>query len=244
MEEDVPKTKGESLLPPATANSTSSTSKGESLFKFDNMIPPLEDLNEDCFGTGNTSSQLLLGLHSLSTIKKYMDDFKIDKCLHEQGIKEYYFELDTSDWYIHKFYVWMGKQDISPKIEQNLLAEMWFRRVQNVHQVRGIADVAYIDHRAESKRRTHATPSPHHIPPRTENEIPEIYHSHDNYLLVNAANLLRSTFLRLEQIDFIVIEWTRMQNPTISPYNYHTDIKHDNNLITNPNGKKKKKKID
>ena len=101
-----------------------------------------------------------------------------------QGIKEYYFELDTSDWYIHKFYLWMGQEDVSPKDESHLLAEMWFRRVQNIHQVRGIADVAYTDHRAETKRRTHPSFS-QYAPRATEDMIPEIYHSHDNYLLVN-----------------------------------------------------------
>ncbi|OUM56203.1 hypothetical protein PIROE2DRAFT_70180 [Piromyces sp. E2] len=206
---DQTKSKGESLLPPATVNnSTAPTSKGESLFKFDNM---LDDLNDECFNS-RRKQQLLLGIYSLETIIRYMDDFKIGKCLEQQGIKEYYFELDTSDWYIHKFYLWMGQKDVTPKDESHLLAEMWFRRVQNIHQVRGIADVAYSDHRAETKRRTHASFSSY--TPQTEDTVPEIYHSHDNYLLVNAAPLLKNTFLKLEHIDFIVVEWTRMQNPT------------------------------
>jgi len=222
--------KGESLLPPATVNnSTNPTSKGESLFKFDNM---LDDLNDECFNS-KRKQQLLLGIYSLDTIIHYMDEFKIGKCLETHGINEYYFELDTSDWYIHKFYLWMGQKDVTPKDESHLLAEMWFRRVQNIHQVRGIADVAYTDHRAESKRRAHTTIS--QISPRTtEDQIPEIYHSHDNYLLVNAAPLLKNTFLKLEHIDFIVVEWTRMQNPTISPYNYHTNIKHEHILMNVP----------
>jgi len=225
--------KGESLLPPATVNnSTNPTSKGESLFKFDNM---LDDLNDECFNS-KRKQQLLLGIYSLDTIIHYMDEFKIGKCLKTQGISEYYFELDTSDWYIHKFYLWMGQKDVTPKDESHLLAEMWFRRVQNIHQVRGIADVAYTDHRAESKRRAHTTIS--QISPRTtEDQIPEIYHSHDNYLLVNAAPLLKNTFLKLEHIDFIVVEWTRMQNPTVSPYNYHTNIKHERILMNMPSSK-------
>lgn len=225
MEEEIPRTKGESLLPPATVNNSSTaTSKGESLFKFDDVLP-LDDLNEDCFGSNNNTTKLLLGAHSLEEIKRYMDEYKIGKSLKEQGINEYYMELDTTDWYIHKLFVWMGQKDVTPKDENHLLAEMWFRRVQNIHQVRGVADVAYTDHRAESKRRTHSSVT--HISPRTEDEIPEIYHSHDNYLLVNASTLLKKSFLALNQIDFIVIEWTRMQNPTISPYYYHNDIKHE-----------------
>jgi len=227
---DQTKSKGESLLPPATVNnSTNPTSKGESLFKFDNM---LDDLNDECFNS-RRKQQLLLGIYSLDTIIRYMDEFKIGKCLQAQGITEYYFELDTSDWYIHKFYVWMGQKDVTPKDESHLLAEMWFRRVQNIHQVRGIADVAYTDHRAETKRRTHASIT-QYSPRTTEDSIPEIYHSHDNYLLVNAAPLLKSTFLKLEHIDFIVVEWTRMQNPTVSPYNYHTHIKHERILMNIP----------
>jgi hypothetical protein len=227
---DQTKTKGESLLPPATVNnSTTPTSKGESLFKFDNM---LDDLNDECFNS-KKKQQLLLGIYSLDTIIHYMDEFKIGKCLEMQGIKEYYFELDTSDWYIHKFYLWMGQKDVTPKDESHLLAEMWFRRVQNIHQVRGIADVAYSDHRAATKRREHASIT-QNTTRNTEDNIPEIYHSHDNYLLINAAPLLKSTFLKLEHIDFIVVEWTRMQNPTVSPYNYHTNIKHEKILMNIP----------
>ena len=226
---DQTKSKGESLLPPATVdNSTNPTSKGESLFKFDNM---LDDLNDECFNS-RRKQQLLLGIYSLDTIVRYMDEFKIGKCLEQQGIKEYYFELDTSDWYIHKLYLWMGQKDVTPKDESHLLAEMWFRRVQNIHQVRGIADVAYSDHRAETKRRTHTSFSSY--TPQTEDTVPEIYHSHDNYLLINAAPLLKNTFLKLEHIDFIVVEWTRMQNPTVSPYNYHTHIKHERILMNIP----------
>jgi len=226
---DQTKSKGESLLPPATVNnSMNPTSKGESLFKFDNM---LDDLNDECFNS-RKKQQLLLGLYSLDTIIRYMNEFKIKKCLETQGITEYYYEMDTSDWYIHKFYLWLGQKDVTPKDEAHLLAEMWFRRVQNIHQVRGIADVAYTDHRAETKRRNHPTFSQYS--PSTEDNIPEIYHSHDNYLLVNAAPLLKSTFLKLEHIDFIVVEWTRMQNPTVSPYNYHTHIKHEKILMDIP----------
>jgi len=227
---DQTKTKGESLLPPATVNNSSTpTSKGESLFKFDNM---LDDLNDECFSS-KRKQQLLLGIYSLDTIIRYMDEFKIGKCLQMQGINEYYFELDTSDWYIHKLYLWMGQKDVTPKDESHLLAEMWFRRVQNIHQVRGIADVAYSDHRAATKRREHASIT-QNTTRNTEDNIPEIYHSHDNYLLINAAPLLKSTFLKLEHIDFIVVEWTRMQNPTVSPYNYHTNIKHERILMNIP----------
>lgn len=176
---------------------------GKGIFgDFEDMDMGFEE--SDLMESSTTSTSLLLNKYSVSELDRLLGHYGVRQKLSSLGIDQAYVDIDTTDSFVHKFYIWMGPRSQGDKDESHLLVEMVFRRVRAVEGLRATQRVISYAQAKEEGTLLGRTDSL----AETEKQL--------GLLLLGAPVVKQLT--GLADPDFIIIEWTRMQNPSPLAY--------------------------
>lgn len=154
--------------------------------------------DDDVLLNGDGAQRPLLGKYTLARLEEISEQYGIRTELEARGISSAYVDMDTSDHFVHKLFFWYGIKGTTPKDKQHLLLEMFFRRVTSVENIRD-------SKQAPPETLTGATL-------RQMDESLQLSATRKLSLMQCGAPAV-ALLQRFSKPDFVVIEWTRMQNP-------------------------------
>jgi hypothetical protein len=150
--------------------------------------PSFEDLMDGDISEENSvkaCDHMLLGKYGLDMLTAYVDKSGVSAALRARGFDRIRVDIDTSDNFVHKFFIFNDDPTV-PDLQERLLVELVIRRVRDVLMFKSIAALVY--NSSSSK---------------LQEEDVSVYGRECVKQLSGMNNL-----------DFIVIEWLRMQDPT------------------------------
>ena len=162
--------------------------------------PSFEDLLDDSGGDGSTSpgtgiggvsdDPSLLGRYSLPYLQRYVKESGIEMALKAKGFDTIRLSVDVSDHFVHKFYIWDASISCitARDTDRALLVELVIRRVRDVLMFKSISRLIY----------------PVTTDPLRTTDTPDV--------TKEGAECVQQ-LAKMEHLDFIIIEWIRMQDP-------------------------------